>query len=106
MNMTILLLAAYLITGIAPEAVTVWEDERFGLCVAITSPSEWATDVIVTVKYLTMRHLSGVSEPTKLLLSKTITFPVYRNLPVMGDCMPILLREVEKIEVRLMIEAK
>ena len=39
-------------------------------------------------------------KPEPLWLSKTVTFPVYKGISSMGECVSVLLKDVERIEVR------
>jgi hypothetical protein len=97
-------LLAFLIAGASANQVRLWQDKTTNsLCVAVESQSKEATDVIVRAIYKTERILGD--KPILLTLSRTITFPVYDGVTVMGDCiLGVSLEEVERVEVRWLKE--
>lgn len=99
------LLFVWALSGATTEQVIVWEDRDF-TCVAIASDQKEATDVIVRVIYT--RVVIGISQdkPQPLWLNKVMAIPVYYGVTSMGDCAPVPLKEVQKIEVRWLKEVK
>ena len=103
------LVIAVLLVGATDREATVFESEYVGggekvTCVALRPNDNMASDAIVTVVYRQQVRLGQMEQPQQLIRSKTITFPVYEDVTSMGDCVSVRLADVERVEVRWVME--